>query len=178
MAWLSRRAFQEAVDHAVRERVEAAVKEALARQKPDATPALLQAIEGLFTKQLESFGRNTEAMGGFLGAIAELSMRRAAVALGSRGGRQRALNERARQAARAGITECEVCVNPLATNQAAIIRHVQEGHDRRRSAAYAAEQQARNEHGNFVAQNSTSAPPIRPAPAPGAVVAPPAPRGN
>jgi len=112
------------------------VKEALTEQRPGDTLALAQLLEGLYAKQMESFAKNAEAMGGFLGVIGELGIKRAAVALGSRGGKARAA--RAADAPKpqmAASGECAVCIDPNCKDSLSIVRHVNEGHDARRAAA-------------------------------------------
>jgi hypothetical protein len=133
---------------------EAAVTRALSEQNKGSTEALTQAIQSLFSKQIESFGKNVEAMGSFLQGIGELSVRRAAVALGSRGGRKRVENlERRKAAQQALFTDCEVCIDPRSKNSAAIVKHVNEGHEARRRQQSEDAQRAMREHQEFVAAN-------------------------
>ncbi len=136
--------------------VEAAVTKALAEQRTSGTQALATTVENLFARQLESFGKNTEAMSNFLAAMGDLGVRRAAIALGSRGGRKRAENAAARKQPQREESTCEVCRDPSSTNNAAIIRHVQEGHDARRRAAGIDADRKRelmDEHARFIAAN-------------------------
>ncbi len=138
--------------------VDAAVEKALRNQSSTSTTALAGTVENLFAKQLDSFGKNTEAMSNFLGAMADLSVKRAAVALGQRGGRKRAENAAARKQPALPDQWCEVCRDSSCTNNAAIIRHVQEGHDARRRASNVAQSdeakaKAQREHDEFIRQN-------------------------
>lgn len=138
--------------------VDAAVEKALRNQSSTSTTALASTVENLFAKQLDSFGKNTEAMSNFLGAMADLSVKRAAVALGQRGGRKRAENAAARKPSALPDQWCEVCRDPSSTNNAAIIRHVGEGHDARRRASSAAQSdearaKLKAEHDEFIRQN-------------------------
>lgn len=142
--------------------LEAAVQQAVARvlqeRRSTETQALSETLEKLIGKQFESFAQNAGAMTGFLGALGELAIKRAAVALGSRGGRKRAENAEAKKAPRVPHTDCPVCANPMSTDQVAIIRHVSEGHDRRR--VNQPEPNAAAEHRKFVdgsARNGNSA---------------------
>lgn len=142
--------------------LEAAVQQAVARvlqeRRSSETQALSETLEKLIGKQFESFAQNAGAMTGFLGALGELAIKRAAVALGSRGGRKRAENAEAKKAPRVAHTDCPVCVNPMSTDQAAIIRHVTQGHERR--AANQPDGNAAAEHTKFVnssARNGNSA---------------------
>jgi len=133
--WWNRREVDQLVREAIGPAVEAAVREAVAKQSPSTTVALGQVVEGLFAKQLDGAAKMTGVMGEFVESVGRLALQRSAVLLGSRGGQKRAENMRRRQAeAPAGQPGCEVCVNPNSKNSAAIIRHVNEGHAARRDA--------------------------------------------
>ena len=60
---------------------------------------------------LDAQASQIEAVGGLLAKMSELSTKRAAQALGSRGGRARVRNELARRSAASG--GCPLCVNPM-----------------------------------------------------------------
>lgn len=130
MGWFSRRKFTvEDVERISAQAVERALETARAEHKASSTDAMTQALQNLFAKQLESFGQNTAAMGTFLQSIAELSVRRAAVALGSRGGRKRAENAARAKSAQQPENTCGVCRDPAGNHpSAAIVAHVNAGH--------------------------------------------------
>ena len=160
MGWFSRNKFTaEEVERITAQAVERALQQARSEHSATNTQILTQALEGLFVKQIESFGANTAAMGTFLSSMADLSVRRAAVALGSRGGRKRAENAARAKAPQQPVSDCPVCRDPQSQNSAAIVRHVQEGHEARRRAGQEAADQARlrEEHERFVAQTAQTA---------------------
>ena len=157
MGWFSRNKFSaEDVERITAQAVERALQQARSEHSATNTATLTQALENLFTKQIESFGANTAAMGGFLQSMADLSVRRAAVALGSRGGRKRAENAARAKTPPQPVSDCAVCRDPSSQNSAAIVRHVQEGHEARRRAGQDAADQARmrEDHERFVTQMS------------------------
>ncbi len=153
MGWFKRTYSQEELESAVSRAVSAAVAEVQKSQQRDSSDAMAKAVEGLFTRQLESFGKNTEALTGFLGAMSDLAVRRAAVALGSRGGRKRAENAERRKAAQPTEPTCQVRRNPNSKNSQSIIRHVSEGHDARRAKSSSQQEQLLLEHREFIQQN-------------------------
>jgi hypothetical protein len=126
---------QEAIDRAVKE----ALDKAELQRKASDPQALGQALERLYASQIESFGKTANVLGEFLQGAGELATRRYAIALGSRGGKKRVENLRARQAAsqRRDVFDpnCEACVNPATTNSTAITRHVLENHAARKREA-------------------------------------------
>lgn len=151
MAWWRKRSLspEQVAEIAARAATEA-VGKALDSRRTSDTQALAGVVEGLLARQLESFGKNTDAMTNFLGAIGDLAVRRAAVALGSRGGRKRAENQEARKRAATVRTDCPVCEDARCTDQAAILRHVSESHDARRQHREPLAQAALDEHRRFV----------------------------
>ncbi len=154
MGWFSRPKFTaDEVERITAQAVERALQQAKSEHSASNTQVLSQALESLYVKQIESFGQNTAAMGSFLAGIADLSVRRAASALGSRGGRKLAENAARARAPQQPVSSCEVCRDPQSQNSAAIVRHVQEGHDARRRAGQDAADQARlrEEHQQFIA---------------------------
>ncbi len=154
MSWFRRKTLTpEQVAEIASRAASEAVSKLLDNRRTSDTQALGQIVEGLFAKQMESFGKNTEAMSNFLGAMADLSIKRAAVALGQRGGRKRAENAEAKKRTEKPRTDCPVCADPRSTDQAAIIRHVAEGHDARRNGA---SQDAVLEHQRYVAAKGGS----------------------
>jgi hypothetical protein len=126
---------QEAVDRAVKE----ALDKAELQRKATEPLALGQALERLYATQVETFGKTAGVLSEFLQGAGELATRRYAIALGSRGGRKKAENARARQAStqRRDVFDpnCEACVNPATTNSTAITRHVLENHAARKREA-------------------------------------------
>lgn len=151
--WWNRREVDQLVREAVGPAVEGAVREALAKQSPSNTLALGEVVTKLFTTQLEGAAKMTGVMGDFVGAVGELAIKRSAIALGSRGGRQRAENMKSRKAAaEVGISGCEVCSNPRSSNSTAIVRHVAEGHDARMRAQQQLTADAVRAHAEFVGQ--------------------------
>jgi hypothetical protein len=126
---------QEAIDRAVKE----ALDKAELQRKATEPLALGQALERLYATQVETFGKTAGVLSEFLQGAGELATRRYAIALGSRGGRKKAENARARQAAtqRRDVFDpnCEACVNPATTNSTAITRHVLENHAARKREA-------------------------------------------
>jgi len=156
--WISRRRYQEDLESAARKAVEAVASQLKAEAAKSDHSALTQALEGLFKQQIESFGQNIGALGTFMGTMVDLSRTRAAVLLGQRGGRKRAENAKARQASIQPLPSCEVCENPLSTNNVAIVQHVQQGHAARRAAAFAASRENAAAHSQFVQQGQLQLP--------------------
>ena len=153
--WWNRREVDQLVREAVGPAVEAAVREAVAKQSPANTVAVGDVMQKLFTSQIEGAAKMTGVMGDFVGAVGELAIKRSAIALGSRGGRQRAENMKRRTvAAEVGLAGCEVCVNPRSSNSSAIVRHVAEGHDARVRAQNQLTADAIRSHQEFVGQRA------------------------
>jgi tRNA nucleotidyltransferase/poly(A) polymerase len=155
--FLSRRRLEEMLKDATRAGAEAALEQARREHSGNSTQALTETLEKLITKQFESFAANAGAMGTFLSGVSDLAVKRAAVALGSRGGRKRAENERARKVAREPDTNCDVCDRPMVPHsQAELLRHVNERHDfrRRGSPVDTRQQQLVSEHQEFIRQQS------------------------
>jgi len=152
--WFNRREVDQLVREAIGPAVEAAVKDAVAKQAPSNTVALGQVVEGLFAKQLDGAAKMTGVMGEFVESVGRLALQRSAVLLGSRGGQKRAENMKRRQAETAGVVNgCEVCANPNSKNSTAIIRHVNEGHDARRAAAGQVTQDQVRAHQEYIRQH-------------------------
>lgn len=73
------------------------------------------ALELALTRVLESQAKNVEVMGSFLEKMGELSIKRAAQALGSRGGQKRAERAKAKREA-VDNRECRLCRDPFSTH--------------------------------------------------------------
>jgi hypothetical protein len=138
--------LKEAVRNEVREALHEALKELGTNQQSTNTQALAGALEGFLSKALETQAKNLEAMGNFMSSVGDLTVRRAAAALGSRGGRTRAANAARAKAAGRASDDCAVCIDPNSHDQAAILRHVNEGHDARRAAQHQADREAHEKY--------------------------------
>lgn len=138
--------LQEAVRQEVRTALAEALKELGSSQQSGNTQALAGALEGFLSKALETQAKNLEAMGNFMSSVGDLTVRRAAAALGSRGGRARAANATRAKAAGGRSDDCAVCLDPNSHDQAAILRHVNEGHDARRAAQAQADHEAHDRY--------------------------------
>ncbi|MGC2411111.1 MAG: hypothetical protein WA459_00210 [Stellaceae bacterium] len=139
MAWFRRRWTDQQVQEAIERAVKDALDKAALERKASDPLALGQALERLYATQVESFGKTAGVLSDFLQGAGELATHRYAIALGSRGGRKKAENQRARQAAsqRRDVFDpnCDACNNPATTNSTAITRHVLENHAARKRAA-------------------------------------------
>lgn len=73
-------------------------------------------LDSALGKILEAQARQIETMSDFLTKMSELSAKRAAQALGSRGGRKRAANAAAARKVSRETSYCRLCLNPSITN--------------------------------------------------------------
>jgi hypothetical protein len=74
-----------------------------------------EALEGALGRIYEAQAKQVEALTSFLTAMSELSMKRAASALGARGGRTTAKRKAAAKAV-AGVRACPLCRDPMSRN--------------------------------------------------------------
>lgn len=73
-------------------------------------------LDSALGKILEAQARQIETMSDFLSKMSELSAKRAAQALGARGGRKRAANAAAARKVSRETSYCRLCLNPSITN--------------------------------------------------------------
>jgi hypothetical protein len=71
--------------------------------------SLAQALESGFAKLLEAQAKMVETNGHFLNEMSQIQVRKAAQALGTRGGRKKAVNAQARKL----ISGCALCQDPM-----------------------------------------------------------------
>lgn len=157
MGWFSRRSLteKEVTEIATRAAIEAVrevAKSLVESRASGASQALETAISGFLGKAIEAQAGNLTAMGTFVEKMGELSIRRAAAALGSRGGQARARNVARQKGALELQFDCAVCRDPQSRDGNAILRHVNERHDARRQSI--ASQEAIREHNAFVNQSN------------------------
>jgi hypothetical protein len=152
MGWFRRSGLtEEQVRKIVSETIADAVRQLGAGAQQSGNQALAEAVNGFLGKAIEAQAANLGAMGTFVEKMGDLSIRRAAAALGSRGGRERVRREAVRKAQLNPQFDCAVCRDPLSHDGQAILRHVNERHDARRQAAISNE--AIIEHQRFLEQN-------------------------
>lgn len=98
---------------------------ALFNRRPTATEALSQALEQALARTYEAQTKQIESVSGLLTNLGELSIKRAAQALGARGGKRRADRAAARKQSAAVIRECRLCRNAAISNPTAaeIVAH-------------------------------------------------------
>lgn len=118
MGWWSRRSDPDLLA------VMLAIKQSLEQQSGSGESALARALEGFASKAIESQGKNLEAIANVAERLSELSVRRAAQALGSRGGKRSAEKKKQVKAA----STCIICAGGRGTS-AEIVKHVQESHE-------------------------------------------------
>lgn len=98
---------------------------ALFKRSPSAGQALAQALEQALGRIYDSQAKQIEAFSGLLSNLSELSMKRAAQALGARGGKRRADRAAERKRATQVSPDCRLCKNPAISNPTAteIVAH-------------------------------------------------------
>jgi len=134
------------IDKAVQAAVSATREELERKGRSDSTLAMAEAVGKLYTTQIESFGKTAGILGEITQGLGDLTVRKYASLLGSRGGRKKQANIEARRVTsrQSNLFDpgCQACIEGSdCKNLSAIAKHVLEQHDARRRQAAAAEHQ-------------------------------------
>ena len=116
---------------------------AVEEQKGSGNQTLARAIETFATKAIENQGANLKAIADVTASLSDLMVKKAASALGSRGGRKTQEKKRTIKT----MQDCMVCLGMRASSPE-IVKHVQEGHEAIAAQAARAVAQASRANGS------------------------------
>lgn len=164
--WWRRRKAEEAMRDAVRAALDEARRELAKTVKEAQTQslqeALLKVLPEMLEKSMSSARASVEMTTSLAQAVGDLSVRRFAALLGSRGGHRTQERRRLKNITPDGArADCAVCKNPYSQDLEAIRRHVAERHTGfmyGTSAPAQAVAQASNGDGSQPAQGAQEAP--------------------